>query len=274
MDNRASFASRLRWWRHRRGFSQLQLALGAEVSQRHVSFLEVGRTAPSRDMVLRLASALEIPFREQNALLLAAGFAPAWRESALGEPDLAVVNRALEFILAQQEPYPAVVVDRRWNLLRANGAAGRLTDFLTDRPASAPDPSAPVNMADALLAPDGLRPLLRNWHEVALHVIRGVHADASADGTTETAALLERLLGYPDVPSPAQIPSIDALQAPVLAMEFVKGTTTVALFTTIATLGTPQDVTAQELRIESFFPADAATDKLFKTWAEDAATVS
>ena len=122
-----SFGARLRWWRRHRGLSQLDLAGAAGTTQRHVSFLESGRTQPSRDMVLRLAAALDVPLRQQNALLLAAGFAPVWRESDLAAPALTTVNRALDYMLAQQEPFPAVVVDRRWNLLRANAGAERLT---------------------------------------------------------------------------------------------------------------------------------------------------
>jgi transcriptional regulator with XRE-family HTH domain len=167
MGGDSRFASRLRWWRQRRGMSQLALAHEAEISQRHVSFLESGRTAPSREMVLRLAAALDLPFREQNALLLAAGFAPAWRETPLGTPELALVDRALDYMLMQQEPYPAFVVDRRWQLLRANLAGRSLVRFLTDSPAWKPDPSQLINLADALVAPDALRPLIVNWREVS-----------------------------------------------------------------------------------------------------------
>jgi transcriptional regulator with XRE-family HTH domain len=160
----ASFGSRLRWWRARRSLSQLELAGAASTSQRHVSFLESGRTQPSREMVLRLAAALDVPLRQQNALLLAAGFAPAWRESDLAAPELAMVNQALDHMLAQQEPFPALVVDRRWNLLRANAGAGRLTAFLMG-PSLAPVSTGPVNLAEWLMSPDGLRPLL----SVAIH---------------------------------------------------------------------------------------------------------
>src|SRR6266850_1325726 len=141
MQMPTSFGSRLRWWRMHRGRSQLDLAGAVGTPQRHVSFLESGRTQPSREMVLRLATALDVPLRQQNALLLAAGFAPAWRESDLTAPELATVNHALDHILAQQEPYPAFVVDRRWNLLRANAGAARLTEFLTvPPPVDAPPP--------------------------------------------------------------------------------------------------------------------------------------
>src|SRR4051794_38041630 len=163
-----AFGGRLRWWRERRGLSQLELAGVADSSQRHISFLESGRTRPSRDMVLRLAGALDVPLRQQNALLLAAGYAPVWRERDLAAPELAQVNRALDHMLAQQEPFPALVVDRRWNLMRANAGAGRLIGFLT----GGPPPSGPVNLADALLAPDGLKPLIVNWADVALYFVR------------------------------------------------------------------------------------------------------
>jgi transcriptional regulator with XRE-family HTH domain len=260
------FGSRLRWWRARRGLSQLDLAGAAGTTQRHVSFLESGRTQPSREMVLRLAAALDVPLRQHNALLLAAGFAPAWRESDLAAPELAMVNQALDHMLAQQEPFPAVVVDRRWNVLRANAGAGWLTAFLTE-PSPAPTSPGTVNLAEWLISPAGLRPLLVNWPEVAIYFLRGVQADAIADGTEETADLLQRLLAYPGVPDLSHVPALEELPSPVLAMHFRKVQTSLRLFTTIATLGTPQDVTVQELRIECFFPADEATSQLFKDWA-------
>jgi transcriptional regulator with XRE-family HTH domain len=266
----ASFSARLRWWRERRGLSQLDLAHLARVSQRHLSFLELDRTQPSRDMVLRLSAALDLPAREQNALLHMAGFAPVWRQSALGAPELATVDRALDYVLAQQEPYPGFVVDRRWNLLRANKAGQCFVGFLTDSPPQPPDPAQPVNLADALVAPNALRPLIANWRDVVLYFIRSVRADALADGNPETAALLDRLLAYPDVPALWETLSPADMQEPVLAMHFVKGATSMRLFTMLATLGTANDITAQEIRIESFFPADAATDAVFKQWAASA----
>ncbi len=267
MEAKAGFASQLKWWRDHRGMSQLALAGAAEISQRHLSFLERRRNAPSREMVRRLAVALDLPLRQQNVLLRAAGYAPIWQESALDAPALAAVGRALDFILAQQEPYPAFVVDRRWNLLRLNQGGKRLVEFLTGASILAPKPAQPINLADALVAPDALRPLIENWHDVALYFIRGVQADALADGTEETASLLRRLTAYPGVPRLSHMHPVGAAPEPVLSIHFAKGATSLKLFTTIATLGTPQDVTAQEIRIECFFPADAGTAKHFKAWS-------
>src|SRR5437764_10411576 len=224
-------AARLRRWREHRERSQLDLAGHAEISQRHLSFLELGRAAPSREMVLRLAAALDVPLREQNALLVAAGFAPVWRETDLDAPELAQVRSALDYMLAQQEPFPAVAVNRRWNLLRSNRGAVRLVEFLVGPLA----PDAPVNLADALVAPDVLRPHLVNWAEVVRYFIRSVEADAAADGTAEGAALLERLLGYPGVGSAMRAPEALDAGGPVLPMHFRKGEVSLRLFTTIAT---------------------------------------
>src|SRR5262245_36627664 len=269
-DATRGFGSGLRWWRERRGFSQLDLAGAAETTQRHVSFLESGRAGPSREMILRLAAVLDLPLRQQNALLLAAGFAPAWRESDLSQPELAHITSALGYMLSQQEPYPAFVVDRRWNLLRANAGAGRLVEFLTGPAPARPAPSEPVNLAVALVAPDGLRPFIVNWQEVAQYFLRGVQADAIADGTRETAELLRKLLAFPDLPALSQAQLPGEARAPVLIIHFRRGDTSLRLFTTIATLGTPHDVTLQEIRIECFFPIDDASAKAFQDWAAGA----
>jgi transcriptional regulator with XRE-family HTH domain len=266
MASGTSFAERLRWWREHRGLSQLALAGRAGISQRHLSFLELSRASPSREMVDRLAAALDVPLRQHNALLLAAGFAPQWRQRDLAEPDLSQVASALDYMLAQQEPYPAVVVDRHWNLIRSNAAAVRLVEFLVGPIA----PGTPINLADALVAPDLLRPHLANWQEVVRHFIRSVEADAAADGLAETAALLERLMGYKGVRAALSLAPKKADAGPVLAMHFRKGKTSLRLFTTIATLGTPQDITLQELRIESFFPMDEETAELLQSWAKPA----
>src|SRR5262249_7608269 len=186
MVDGATFAGQLRSWRERRGFPQLALAGRANISQRHLSFLELGRASPSREMVDRLAGALDLPLRQHNALLLAAGFAPEWKQRDPAAPDLAQVTSALDYILPQHAPYPPAVVDRQWNRLRANTGAARLVEFLVGPIA----PGTPINLADALVGPDVLRPYLANWAEVVRHFIRSVEADAAADGLMETIALL------------------------------------------------------------------------------------
>jgi hypothetical protein len=198
--------------------------------------------------------------------LLAAGFAPVWRETDLGAPELAQVRSALDYIMQQQEPFPAVAVDRNWNLLRSNAGAVRLVEFLVGPLA----PDARVNLADALVAPDVLRPFLVNWQDVLRYFIRSVEADAAADGSSETSALLERLLAYDGVRSAARTTATDLVAGPVLPMHFRKGEVSLRLFTTIATLGTPQDITLQELRVECFFPMDDGTADILRGWTVDA----
>jgi transcriptional regulator with XRE-family HTH domain len=262
-----SFGPGLRFWRERRGLSQLDLAGEVETTQRHLSFLESGRAAPSREMVLRLAGVLGLPLRQQNALLLAAGFAPAWSENDLSAPELARVNRALDLMLAQQEPFPAFVVDRRWNLLRANAGGARLSEFLLGPAPTSAAPTERPNLAVALVSPEGMRPHIVNWEDVALYFLRGVQADAIADGTRETADLLRRLLAFPDLPALSRVLPPAQGQAPVLIIHFRRGDTSLRLFTTIATLGTAHDVTLEEIRIESFFPQDDETARIFESWA-------
>lgn len=254
-----NFGEHLRWWRKRRGLPQLELAGAAGTSQRHLSFLESGRAAPSQPMVLSLAAALNLSLRQQNSFLVSAGYAAIWREGKLGDPELAQVDRALDHILAQQEPYPAFVVDRHWNLKRANKGAARLVEFVLGAV-----PEGPVNLADALLSPAVMRPFVVNWEEVALHFIRGVQADAIADRSPASAALLARLLSYEGVPELANSAAFEDAPRPLLPMHLRKAAVSLHLFTTIATLGTPQDITVQEIRIESFFPMDEPTAMFFR----------
>lgn len=263
MGQTSTFPSRLAGLRKQRGLSQLQFASTVGCSQRHVSFLELGRTQPSREMVSRLSVALGLSLRQSNDLLLAAGFAPIWSEAAYDAEALAPVRQALDFMLDQQEPYPAAVVDRRWKLLKANKGAVALMEFLV----GPIDPGAEINLADALVSPDVLRPHLQNWPEVVAYFVRSVEADAASDGTEETAALRDRLLSYPDVQASLATVPADTAGPPILPMRFAKGSVSLELFTSIATLGTPQDVTTQELRIESFFPTNDKTREVFRQWA-------
>jgi transcriptional regulator with XRE-family HTH domain len=257
----------LRRWRQTRRRSQLDLALDADVSSRHLSFVETGRAQPSREMVLRLADALAVPLRERNALLLAAGYAPAYRETGLEAAEMAQARQAVEFILAQQEPYPAIVVDRHWNLLLANAAAQRFLARLL--PAA---PAGPANAMRLIFDPDGVRPFVENWEEVAAHLIERVHRDAAAAPPDEaTESLLRELLAYPGIPAHWHAPQLDRAPAPFLTVVYRKGDLRLSVFSTITTFGTPQDVTLQEMRIECFFPADEPTRATLHAWrAEEA----
>lgn len=262
MDRKSRFPSRLAGLRKWRGLSQLQLASAADCSQRHISFLELGRTQPSREMTRRLSVALGLSFRQSNDLLLFAGFAPIWSETPFAEAP-ASIRQALDYMLEQQEPYPAVVVDRRWNLLQANKGAVAMVEFLVG-PLT---PGAPVNLADALVAPDVLRRYLTNWPEVVAYFVRSVEADAAADATAETAALRDRLLSYAGVQASLAMPSSEAVAPPVLPMRFAKEQVSLELFTTLTTLGMPQDAALQEMRIECFFPMNDGTREVFRQWA-------
>jgi hypothetical protein len=214
-------------------------------------------------MVLRLTAALDVPLRNSNELLLLAGFAPVWTETEFAALDRTPVREALDHILAQQEPFPAVIVDRRWNVLQANQGAVALVEFLV----GPLRPDAALNLADALAAPDILKPHLSNWGDIVRYFSRSVGADAVADGTAETAVLLERILSHDGVRSAMLAAAPSVPDGPVLPMHFQKDGIRLQLFTTIATLATPQDITLQELRIESFFPMDNETRKLFHDWA-------
>jgi len=262
------FGPMLRAWRRRRGASQLALALQSGVSQRHVSFLESGRARPSREMVVQLSSALDVPLRQRNAMLLAAGFAPVYRESNLAAPELAPVRQAIERILKQQEPYPAIVIDRLWNLLQANEAANAFTIFLFEGPPPAPPPGKPPNLLRWLLDPMALRSKIVNWEEVARYLVSTTYAEIlAAGGEPKALAYIQEIMAYPDVPDSFRKLRFEDRPAPVLTFDYLVGGKALSIFTTIATLGTPQDVTLQEVRIESFFPADERSDALFKSLA-------
>lgn len=255
----SAFGRLLRRWRSLRGASQLRLATEAGVSARHLSFVETGRARPSRAMVVRLAEALDVPLRERNVLLSAAGFAPLYGESALEALEAAPVGRVLAFLLERMEPFPAVLVDRCWRLLRANRAAGAsLARFAGP---GAVWREAPPNLLRITLHPEGLRPHLQNWEEVAAWLLARLECEVAFAGfDPELAELQAELRALPGLPEAAPAIRPDAPAQPVLPMHLKQGDLELRLFSVITSLGTPQDATLQELRIESFMPADAATD--------------
>jgi transcriptional regulator with XRE-family HTH domain len=238
--------------------SQLALAVEAGVTPRHVSFVESGRATPSREMVLRLARTLDVPLRERNQLLLAAGYAPVYQETAIAEPAMAQVRAALDRVLRHHEPFPAVVMDRHWNLMLTNAAAASMFTWLLGDARS----RRPANVLRLMFDQDGLRPHVANWEQVGEALVQRVHREAVGGvPDADTQALLEEVLALPGIPARWHTPDVTATPLPVVPVEFRKGHVGVSYFSMVTTVGTPQDVTAQEIRLESFFPADEATEQ-------------
>lgn len=256
-ETTAAFGRLLSQWRRLRGKSQLDLAVQAAVSPRHVSFVETGRSNPSRDMVLTLATALQVPLRERNALLLAAGYAPVYRETRLESPELEPALRALDLILKHQEPYPAVVLDAQWDMLRANAAAVAFFAHLLGgaRPEGRP------NVLRMTFDERCLKPYIENWEQLAGDLVQRVHRE-SVGGTPSDPLrrVLKEVLAYPGVPERFGSIDPDVAIAPFIPIAFKKGDLALRYFSLVTTLGTPQDVTLQELRVECFFPADEETE--------------
>jgi len=252
---RAYFGVLLRRWRVVRRISQLTLALDADISTRHLSCVETGRAQPSRDMVLRLAEALQIPLRERNTLLLAAGYAPLYRQTSLDAPEMEAARQAVDLLLNQLDPYPGIVVDRYWNTLRMNSG---MKHFLGRYPIC--DSIEPHNGVRFVFHPKGLRPFIENWESVAARIIQRVHREVAANPSDETMkGFLHELLSYPAVPSRWRILDLVDSPPPFLTINYRWNNSTLRFVSTVTTFGTAQDVALQEMRIESFFPADEAT---------------
>ena len=261
----------LREWRQKRRLSQLELALSSGVSQRHVSFLESGRASPSRKMILQLSETLEVPLRARNEWLTAVGFAPLFEARPLDDPQMGQVMLAVRMMLRNHEPFPAIAIDRAWNIRMANRPFERMAALL----------GAEVwtriggeqrNLMRLFFHPEGLQPFITNWGAIAPLLWQRAEREAEALGGGEMKQVLAEL-------APLQDPRTlgladDTTLVPVMPIDVEMDGVRLSLFTVIATFGTAQDVTADELRIESLFPADAATEELFRTLANDEARVS
>jgi len=261
-----TFGHKLRDWRTSRHLSQLDLAADAGVSQRHISFLETGRAKPSREMVIHLAAALDVPLRQRNDLLDSAGFSPAYRERGPNDEQLSQVHSVLNRLLEAHEPFPAYIVDRLWNLIAANGIAARLIAL------SLPESADPIqiqgNVMRLMLHPAGVRDAIANWEAVAGVLVRRLAREvAERPGDTELSDLLEEALGYvnaTDVALTESEPKADELLVPIVLMTPLGNLET---FTTIATIGAAHDVTLEELRIETLLPATAEAENLLRKLA-------
>jgi transcriptional regulator with XRE-family HTH domain len=238
----------LRYWRHERGKSQLELSMDTGISQRHLSFVESGRSAPSRDFLSIVSDALNVPLRERNALLLASGYAPQYGEQTMDAEQMAIVTHAIDRMLHQHEPHPALVLDRRWNVVRTNEAAPQFFGSFVDLEAR----PKPRNLLDLMFDPAGMRPFVEEWEKVAAGLLQRVRREAVGQVLdAELQELLNRLREYPGV---AGLKPQLAAQSPVLPIVFRRGSRRFSYFSLITTVGTPQCITAQELRVECMFP--------------------
>lgn len=259
-----SFPTLLRRWRAARAATQAQLAAEAEISTRHLSFLESGKARPSRQMVLVLSSALELELRDRNAMLLSAGFAPMYGETPLDDAAMSPLRRAMDLVLRQQEPYGAIAINRRWEVIHLNQGAARL--FAAFMPDPIPDPIIAQSLMHAMFHPEGLRPVIVNWEELCWSFVARLHRETElAPEGRGHAELLAELSRYPDVPSRASLR--DLAPQPFLTVHLRRPPYDMRLFTVLTAFGTPLDVTAQELTIETFYPADEESDAQLQAMA-------
>lgn len=248
----------LKQWRGVRGRSQLAVSVDTGISQRQISFIESGRSVPTRSTLMGIAEALEIPLRERNTLFLAAGYAPVYSEAAWNSDEMKSIGKALDRMIAQHEPYPAIVMDRYWNVLRTNDAAPRFFGCFIDMSAR----TSPRNMLHLMFDPKGMRPFVADWKTLAMALLQRVHREAVGHRVDQrTKDLLTDLLAYADVPSAWTTPErLGAL--PMIPMRFVKDGASMNYFSLVTTVGTPQAIAAQELRVECIYPADDETEVL------------
>lgn len=260
----------LRRWREARHLSQLELALEAEVSARHVSFLETGRAEPSRQMLLTLANVLDVPLREQNFLLVAAGFAPIYGETGLDDPRMAPMRAAMEIILKNNEPRSAYAHDRHWNIVMANQAFIKFLEIILGKSPPGLEPlriaSAPrLNVLRLVFDLGALRKVIVNWETIAKVLLNDAYRRLAWARDDVLKNLITEILSYPGVPERWREPDLDTPRELILPTELKLGGTIARMFSTITTLATPNDVTLQDLHIEAFYPADAETEKLLSS---------
>ena len=261
LEAEAGFPRHLRDWRQKRRLSQLDLALASGVSQRHVSFLESGRANPSRNMILQLSETLEVPLRDRNAWLTAAGFAPVFRTRTLDDPQMGQVLSAVRMMLSAHEPFPAIALDRAWNVTMANKSfdmlGAMLGEDIWERIGG-----GERNLMRLMFHPKGIRPFITNWAAVGPLMWRRAQREAEALGGREMLDVLDALAPYQDFD--VLWSAADAALVPVMPIQMQVGDLKISMFAVVATFGTAQDVTADELRLETLFPADPETEALFR----------
>jgi transcriptional regulator with XRE-family HTH domain len=267
----------LRRWRESRHLSQLELALEADVSARHVSFLETGRAEPSREMLLTLANVLDIPLRERNFLLLAAGYAPVYGETSLDDPRMTQVRAAVEIILKSNEPRSALAHDRHWNVVMANAAFVRFLTIVFGKEPAGLSPlrvSTPprLNVLHLIFDPNGLRRVIVNWEAIAKSLLNEAYRRLAWARDDALKKLIAEILSYPGVPARWREPDLEAPHDLILPMELRLDGKIARMFSTVTTVATPHDVTLQELHIEVVYPADAETESVLQSYEEQLET--
>lgn len=254
------FPALLKYWRKSRGLSQLDLALAANVSARHISFLETGRAKPSREMVLSLAATLDVPLREQNTLLTASGFHASFEEAPIGMGRAGPVEQVINRMLKKHEPYPMVVMDAGYHLIKSNGPAQHLIRLFVKNAAAL---KPPLNLYEMLFDPELTRPFIQNWELLARQLLSRIHRESILRPYNERhAALLDRLLSYPDIPESWRVPDFTTTSEPSLTLQLKKDQWAFSFLSIITTFSAPQNITAQEVLIETLFPADEETEQL------------
>lgn len=261
-----AFGKVLRRWREIRRISQLELALEASVSAKHISFIETGRSIPSREMIISLSTVLDLPLRERNEMLLSAGYAPVYRETSLNHPQMSHVRQALSLILARQEPFGAIVFDHQWNLIMANKGYLTIISLILGKESKFTPytvmTSPRLNLVKLLFDPNRWRPYIVNWEDVAKAVLRRLHREAFRECDVVAKKLLDSALSYPNVPTKWREHDCEFPQDLIIPLVINIGNQQLRLFSTFTSMGSPQDITLQELHIESFHPADKETEEI------------
>ncbi|WP_168204086.1 helix-turn-helix domain-containing protein [Aliikangiella coralliicola] len=253
------FGELIKDWRKNRGFSQMELAFESNISSKHISFLETGRSQPSREMIIRLSNSLNIPLNERNILFSAAGFAEAYQRSDINQPEMKAVRDALSIMLNNHLPYPAVVFDWDWNIMMENQSYQQITQFLREQQPDFPDTT---NILEILFDYNGARPFIENWDEVASFILQRLHREKIMFQDRRSDRL-EKLLEYPDIPKSWQTISFVEQSRPMVNVIINLGQLKLNLFSTLATFGTAIDITMEELMIEQYFPLDEVTKNFF-----------
>lgn len=259
-----TFGEQLRFWRKAKGFSQLNLAVEANVSSKHISFLETGRSQSSREMVLLLAGTLDVSLRHRNELLKAAGFSENFSRMPIQQKEMREIQQALDLMLAKHDPYPAIVIDWDWNVLQGNEGYEKLMNNIRVECANFPDSR---NIVELIFDPNGLKPFISNWEKVASITIQRLHRE-KLEHKGRHKALLKRLFEYPDTPTHWQSFNFSETSVPMVYIELKIKNASLKFFTTLSSFGTPIDITAEEIMIEQYFPADKETKLFFANLKE------